>query len=626
MYACPNVTRTDNGDAPWTPWERDAWERAQHRSERLVAHRRREHGVVHTPPGMARSVLAWVDRHLRTVRGLERGLSDPRVWLVDPACGTGAFVAAALAVAGETGLSAGAPSGVFCADIDMGALEAARAALASPLAERDWPARFHHGDALQISPEALLASRDKRCIPVVVGNPPWSVAATQLGTTMSSLLKDFQRLPDGSGLGERKLGVLRDRYVLFVRWAIELARLAETGGVVAMVLNGSFLDGPVHRGMRAALATWCGQLDIVDLGGNAMLTRSGDRDDNVFGVRPSVAVMLADCSAKASLDSLSPSADRARVAYRRLWGDAGRKLAALNDVVPGMAGVPRMRLSPPAYRFAPPPPTAGLYASFVALPDMLPFHREGVQTNRDAVAIADSPGALIARLHDFVGRRADPALAAADKPLSHYDPERARARVAQALAQDPEGRLGVSVRALAYRRGEVRYVCPVAPFCHRPRPALLSAMVHAQAALATARKDRGSAPWRHAAGLTLVPDSSFLSARSSCRTRAFPSHGPDGTENLDAEIAARMVTIVGAPVGVLDVLAYALAVLSAPIFVAAFDADLRLDYPRVPLPDTAERFRRLAHLGRGLLGPAGVPLSDQVSLELDSLMAPAWLP
>jgi predicted helicase len=60
---------------------------------------RRAAGIVHTPASLARAVVRVGDELVREQLGLEQGLCDPSLLLIDPACGPGAFLAAALALA-----------------------------------------------------------------------------------------------------------------------------------------------------------------------------------------------------------------------------------------------------------------------------------------------------------------------------------------------------------------------------------------------------------------------------------------------------------------------------------------------------------------------------------------------
>src|SRR5205814_302279 len=144
---------------------------------------------------------------------------------------------------------------------------------------------------------------------------------------MQSLLEDFRRDEHGERLRERKLGVLADAYVRFMRWAAELARCNQAGAVLGLVTNASFLDGPVHRGMRAALARWFDGAYVLDLGGSALLARargSGVHDGNVFGVRPGVAISFWVRRAGAA------SLRRVVLRHTRVWGTTEEKLALLS--------------------------------------------------------------------------------------------------------------------------------------------------------------------------------------------------------------------------------------------------------------------------------------------------------
>src|SRR5690606_15742527 len=97
-----------------------------------------------------------------------------------------------------------------------------------------------------LDPFAELAGVTTR---VVLGNPPWASRSANRGAReVEALLEDFRRDGTGARLVERKLGVLSDDYVRFFRWSAEVVRRAPGGGIVALVTNGSFLDGPVHRG------------------------------------------------------------------------------------------------------------------------------------------------------------------------------------------------------------------------------------------------------------------------------------------------------------------------------------------------------------------------------------------
>lgn len=552
-------------------------ERAGHAREgELDVAERKRHGVVHTPPAIARFVARSVDAALRELG--RAGLSDPDVALVDPACGPGVFLAASMSVA-----AAGRPRVALGLDRDAHAIERARVLLAPPATHAGWPLRLAVADTLS-SLDVLTPTELRGTTLAILGNPPWAGRSASRGVALSDrLLDDFRRDADGLPLNERKIGVLSDAYVRFWRWSCELARGAEGGAVVALVTNASFLDGPVHRGMRAALSRWFARVDIVDLGGSALIARSGARDENVFGVRPSVALTLA----------VRPAGfeGRARVRHAALRGSREAKLATLEDAR-SMDALALRELPAPA-AWVPAPAIDPRYASWPSLPELMPFHREGLQSNRDAFCVDADRDALMARLRAFAAGEPGPWPGRVDVPSAHYDPERARAAL---RACEPDAH----VVRVAYRPLDERWMAVVPALCHRPRPDLLSAMRLSSSALLTVRKDRGERAWTHFGLARHPPDNCYLSARSSCRTRAFPTHGPDGAPNVEPTTLARWARALDVLPAPEDLVRYVLGVLASARYRACFDAALRADYPRLPPPPSTEAWHAIVASGRTL--------------------------
>jgi predicted helicase len=63
---------------------------------------RKDLGVWYTPREIVRYMVERVDQVLRSELGLADGLADPSVWVLDPCCGTGAYLVEVLACIGRT--------------------------------------------------------------------------------------------------------------------------------------------------------------------------------------------------------------------------------------------------------------------------------------------------------------------------------------------------------------------------------------------------------------------------------------------------------------------------------------------------------------------------------------------
>lgn len=512
---------------------------ARHREAELSAAERRRNGVVHTPPYLSHYILGRADAALRGL-GFGEGVADASVEIIDPACGPGIFLASAMELGAK-------PAQLWGIDVDRGAIAVGRKV-------------FGSGVKLE-SKQTLGLHLGKPAGPrIICGNPPWSGRVDGAPEQSDAQLLDFR-----VGLeGERKLGVLSDAYVRFLRWAAE--GLREGPGVLAMVTNNSYLNGPVHRGMRQRLGEWFDRVEITDLGGSALVARREGADANVFGVRPGAAIVVASRSGK-------PSDALGQVYYRRLRGTLEEKTAALA----GEASFEELPVEGPSYLWV---PVAGekFPEGWVSLAELFPFHREGIQTNRDDVAVAPDAATMSSRLQAIaLGlRRAD--VSKAQQSSRHFDPEGARKKLAEVLSRDPEGH---SICApLAYRPFDERVCVVMHPLCHRPRPELLEAAKHSKRLLLSVRKDRGDKPWRHVAVTQAVPDNCYFSSRSSCRTRAFPSHDPSGASNL-SPLAQEWAAKLGGEDALFD---YALGILSAASYQAQYEGALKHDYPRVPPP------------------------------------------
>ena len=154
----------------------------------------------------------------------------------------------------------------------------------------------HHPDtstlfANWLSSEANEANHIKRDTPVMVvmGNPPYSVSSSNKSEWIEKLTADYKK-----DLNERNIQPLSDDYIKFIRFGQHF--IDKTGeGILAYISNNSFIDGIIHRKMREELMKSFDKIYILDLHGNAKKKETapdGSPDQNVFDIMQGVSINI----------------------------------------------------------------------------------------------------------------------------------------------------------------------------------------------------------------------------------------------------------------------------------------------------------------------------------------------
>ena len=142
-------------------------------------------------------------------------------------------------------------------------------------------------------PKAWLPDNSERAerqqdlpIQVIVGNPPWS--AGQRSSADNNPNVDYPELEKriAETYAARSKSTLKnslyDTYKMAIRWASD--RIGDQG-VIALVTNGSWIDGNVDSGVRACLAEEFSSIHVLNLRGNQRTQgeRSRREGGKVFG-------------------------------------------------------------------------------------------------------------------------------------------------------------------------------------------------------------------------------------------------------------------------------------------------------------------------------------------------------
>lgn len=250
--------------------------------------------------------------------------------------------------------------------------------------------------------EAVNAIKRKQCFTIVIGNPPYSGLSSNMGPWIDGLLKG--RLPDGTQttsyyhvdgepLGERKLW-LQDDYVKFIRLSQSL--LDRSGsGIHSYISNHGYIDNPTFRGMRWSLAQSFQAINILDLHGNLKkkeIPPDGGRDVNVFDIQQGVAIGFF----------IKGPWVKGGGRHADLWGERGQKYRWLLEHSVADSDLTQLDPAPPFYLFEPfDEGGADSYHDWMHINEIMPVNVTGIVTARDDFVIDFDRKMLRDRIEDL---------------------------------------------------------------------------------------------------------------------------------------------------------------------------------------------------------------------------------
>ncbi len=559
---------------------------------------RKQLGVWYTPAEVVRYMVARVDMALKEDLGIADGLAADNVFVLDPCCGTGTYLAEALRriAANLRGKGLGAltgaqvkraatqrvfgfeimPAPFVVSHLQVGlTMQALDAPLSDDETER---AGVYLTNALtgwepsvqkplpfpELEEERDRAGRVKQETPVLVilGNPPYNGFAGMAPvddeeralTTAYKTTKRVRR-PEGQGLN--------DLYVRFFRMAER--RIAEkTGrGVVCFISNYSWLDGLSFTGMRERYLEAFDVIRIDSLNGDkyktGKTTPDGAPDPSIFST-PGDPVGIQVGTAITTLVRKADHQPAREVGFRHLWGQAKLSdLTATAETGPHElydSVEPSLPLGLP---FA--PVTVSVrWADWPALPDLFPISFPGVKTSRDKLVVDIDLDKLRARVKDYFGSTRSAGTGPDEAGFIRY----------------------------AYRPFDTRWLYWEADsgLLDRPRPDYKKHTFDGNQWLEARQKEshenfsRGVL-CRHLSDNFGNGLSTFFPAWLLDQGLGLDSSGEQRRPNL-SDAAQRYLDRLGE--GVEDLFHHALAVLHDPSYREANAGALRMEWPRIPLP------------------------------------------
>ena len=557
---------------------------------------RKQLGVWYTPAEVVRYMVARVDRALKDDLGIEDGLAADNVYVLDPCCGTGAYLAETLKriAANLRGKGLGAltgarvkqaatqrvfgfeimPAPFVVAHLQVGlTMQALDAPLSEDGGERagvfltnaltGWEPRTQKPLPFpELEEERDRADRVKQDTPVLVilGNPPYNGFAGMAVDEERELSQAYRttkqvRKPEGQGLN--------DLYVRFFRMAER--RIAEkTGqGIVCFISNYSWLDGLSFTGMRERYLEAFDTIRIDCLNGDkyktGKTTPGGKPDPSIFSM-PGDPVGIQVGTAIATLVRKSDHVPAESVGFRHLWGQAKlsdltgtaeTEPAALYDTVEPVLplGLPFAEVE-----------VNRAWNEWPSLPDLFPKSFPGVKTSRDSFVVDIDLDKLKARIE------------------AYFD-----SGEVQRTGPDMAG----FVR-YAYRPFDRRWLYWEAHggLLDRPRPDFKQHVFNGNLWLEARQREAREDFTRGTLSVNLADNfgnglSTFFPAWLHDEGLALDDGGAQRRPNLSAA-AQRYLDRLG--LGVEDLFHHALAVLHDPAYREANAGALRMEWPRIPLP------------------------------------------
>ena len=592
---------------------------------------RKQLGVWYTPSEVVRYMVARVDRALKDDLGIADGLAAENVYVLDPCCGTGAYLAEVLRrIAGNLeGRGLGALTGarvkqaaterVFGFEIMPAPFVVAHLqvgltmqALDAPLSDDgDERAGIFLTNALtgwepsvqkplpfpELEEERDRAEKVKQDSPILVilGNPPYNGFAGMAVDEERELSTAYRttkrvRRPEGQGLN--------DLYVRFFRMAER--RIAEkTGrGVVCFISNYSWLDGLSFTGMRERYLKAFDEIRIDNLHGDRIISEyapNGRTSETVMAIRgqsPGIKVGTAITMLSKSESGIA-SGER-RIRYRDFnearADDRRRALLRSLDTVTIDSGYtpmkPNLILGLP---FKPMPVSEGWH-NWPSLTDLFPVSFPGVKSGRDPFVVDIDLHRLRTRVadyfnlslsHDEIGRR---------YPTAMRNPREYSAREVRDALLVHGGSIASHFIPYTYRPFDKRWIYweEREKLVDRPRPEYKPHVFEGNLWLSVVprlRRDSTepqTAVTSHLASLHLNEWSASM----------FPEYLRDGGFGTDGSGSQRRPNLSPAAhsyldllgLGVEDLFHHVLSVLHDPAYLEANSGALRMEWPRIPLP------------------------------------------
>jgi predicted helicase len=381
---------------------------------------------------------------------------------------------------------------------------------------------------------------------------------------------------------------------------------ADGQGIVSLITNNAWLDGLSHPTMRYCYLHAFQQLFIDNLNGDkyrtGKTTPEGLPDPSAFSTPQNREGIQLGTAITTLVRNRSAAQPTGALHLRDLWGTG--KLKQLDRES-------RHENEPEYNPFIPvdilgdifaPRTHSTAYITWPRVPELFPVSSPGIKTSRDSLVVDIDRDRLAARMERYLGKKATDAEIAETVPGAMESSARFNPASTRRTLQE-KGFRPWQILRYAYRPFDVRWLYwePETKLLDEKRSEYIKQTIFPSACLATQQKSRGKSSAPQVISEAGCLD--LLDRGASC----FPADVIDiaGTLLSDVQVSPNLSTTAAKQLNEIggvkeDLFFHALATMHAPKYRAENAGALLGDWPRIPLPATADLLAHSATLGRRL--------------------------
>ncbi|MGL5956266.1 MAG: type ISP restriction/modification enzyme [Brevinema sp.] len=593
---------------------------------------RNARGVFYTPIEVVRYMIRSIDELLKTRLDLNQGLRHQDVHILDFATGTGTFLLGAIEYiyrdlenSGSTGLWKSQVKDFILKNLYgfeylVVPYVLAHFRIHQYLEDCDYT--YEKSDRLKLYLTNTLDNSSSATIPmfpelnkesadayrikneepilVIMGNPPYNSSSDPMncGDWIMKLTNSYKE-----GLNEKKIN-LNDDYIKFIRFAHHKMEKIDKG-MVAVIVNNSFLKGLGHRIMRQQLMETFDEIYIYDLHGNVNKGEKcpdGSTDFNIFNIA-SAGVCIAFLIKTGKKDHRG-------VYYQELFGTQIEKKKALlpcswKDDQKDQKWQ-QLEDDKKWHWFVPRQENTRYWEDFRGLHEIFDNMNSGIETKRDNISINYTQDELTQVLEDF-------SQLEETQLLQKYQTENSRDWTILGAKDCILNKKG-TIQMVQYRPFDFRwtYYHPTSKgFLGYPRYDTMKHLIGQEnVGLVFPRQVAGGYGFQHGLVTNVIIDRAMGGAKTGSETNIAPLYlYTDSEEHLGfnqgktpnwTEEFAKFLQSYHSDCPE-HILAYLYAILFAPSYRQHYAEDLSYDYPRVPFTSDKNKFTQLADLGQSLI-------------------------